>query len=618
MSRATTFQLETLVDFPDDALSCVWPISEAHIDSMMALLKDKGVTRVIWAYYGDGHGGWFLPSGIAGAVSDASIGFDQNQWKAFGETLDLLGNPLRVAVEIAHRHGIEVYAYFKPYETGVAMTFPEGSPQARQWGRLYEIGGYTGWLDPFVLRHPELRIQRRTDDLWPGHETAAIHTIRLTKKDDSPTRVTAKHLQIWTSDLNYQYQRKGVRFDFSESVEPSPREVRDVYGNHITKAGDPVRMLTLSGLNLRDRYVLVTTDFTDGPGDFANTWDRLVTCFDEKGREIPTVQATGTAIWFPEWEDFRTGGLCFDTGRGPEVVTLDLPNQPGADGTSREGSAKHHEAGQKKVQGCVAVSRGRNTHVAGGLCETEPAVQQYWLSCIQEMLDAGVDGIEFRVENHSCHSDRPEEFGFNAAVMAKLPVNPPDLLAAISKVRGDAYTEFLRQAKELIASHGTRMRINLNVDWFRPAAERPGSRKLAYPHNVEWQWQRWVDEGLMDEAMLRVFAKPLEGIFSGDHVAQAMIEACQKRDVPVTVNRYVWMNEGLRDEFTRIRDDGRFAGFVLYETWSYLQFTQDGRCMTTDRKHDLDIPESEAMRNNRAHTSALVQQVFDARRNEGR
>jgi hypothetical protein len=609
MSQSNDFRLETLVDFPDDALSCIWPITPGHIDSMMAMLKANGVTRVIWAYYGDGHGGWFLPSGVAGAVEDKSLSFDQNQWKAYAQTLDLLGNPLRVAVDIAHKHGIEVYAYYKPYETGVAMTFAEGSPQAREWGRLYEIGGYTGWLDPFVIRHPELRIQRRTDDLWPGHDAATIDTIRLTKRDDSPTRIKAENLQIWTSPLNYRYQPRSGRFDFAESVEPSPREVRDVYGNLITKAGDPVRVLTLSGLNIRDRYVLVTTDFTEGQGDFSNAWDRLITCLDPQGREIPTVQATGTAIWFPEWEDFRRGGLCFDTGRGPEVVTLDAPNQSGVG--SSEGSAKHHAPEQKKVRGCVAISRGRNTHLAGGLCETEPAVQTFWLSCIQEMLDAGVDGIEFRVENHSCHSDRPEEFGFNPAVMAKLPANPPDLLAAISKVRGDGYTDFLRQAKAMIAAHGRRMRINLNVDWFRPVAERPGSRKLAYPHNVEWQWQRWIDEGLMDEAMLRFFAKPLDGVYGDDKTAVDMADRCRQHDIPVTVNRYVWMNENLADEFNKLRADGRFAGFVLYETWSYLQFARDGRCVPAGQS-EVDFPESDAMRQARAKTHSLVRQVFDA------
>ena len=36
----------------------------------------------------------------------------------------------------------------------------------------------------------------------------------------------------------------------------------------------------------------------------------------------------------------------------------------------------------------------------GALCETEPQVLDFWLSCIGEMLDAGVDGIDIRISAH--------------------------------------------------------------------------------------------------------------------------------------------------------------------------------------------------------------------------
>ena len=600
MQRRAELRLEALVDFVDDATSCPFPITADHIDSMMAALAGAGVGRAIWAYYGDGHGGYLMPFG-----GDSSTGFDQDKWRACAATYSGLGNPLAVAAEAAHSHGIECYAYFKPYETGIAMTFTEGSPQAREWGRLPHLGGCYTWLDPFVVAHPHLRIQRRTDDLPPGVETAAIRTLRLTKKDDSPTRVTADHLQIWTSDRNYRYTRKPVDFDFAETVEPSPREVRDVYGNLLTAKGAPVRVLTLSGLDLTDRYILVTTDFTDGRADFENAWDRILTALDADGREIPGVFATGSGIWFPEWEDFRSGGLYFDTGRGPEAVTLDLPN--GAGVAPMTGSNVHFAPGQKKVQGVVAYTRGRNAYLPGALCETEPEVQDWWLSCAREILDAGVDGVEVRVENHSTHTDTPGDYGFNPAVMQRVPEDSRDLLADISRVRGDAYTEFLRRVKEMVASRGKRMRINLNVDWFRPAAERPGSRRMAYPANIDFDWRRWIDEGLLDEAMLRVFAAPFDGIFEEDATAQEMIGRCRERAIPITVNRYV--NPGLVDEFERVRSDGRFAGFVLYETCSYMDFAPDGGCSFADAAQAAPAGELTARSQGKLDTSAIVQQV---------
>jgi len=43
-----------------------------------------------------------------------------------------------------------------------------------------------------VLKHPHLRIKRRTDDLPPGGKDAPIHAIKLIKKVDSPTRIKRK------------------------------------------------------------------------------------------------------------------------------------------------------------------------------------------------------------------------------------------------------------------------------------------------------------------------------------------------------------------------------------------------------------------------------------------
>jgi len=97
------------------------------------------------------------------------------------------------------------------------------------------------------------------------------------------------------------------------------------------------------------------------------------------------------------------------------------------------------------------------------------------------MLDAGVDGVDFRVENHGTHTDYCEDYGYNDVVLQKCGTPGKTDSETIARVRGDAYTNFLRQAKHLIASNGKRMRINLNIDWFR--SDPPPARRLAYPAN---------------------------------------------------------------------------------------------------------------------------------------
>jgi len=550
MSARKDFQIEALVDFVDDASSAPEPINERHVDAMMRRLVGCGVSRVSWAYYGDGHGGYFIPAPRGDEPGKS--------WWTLAETYHRLGNPLRVAVEAAHRHGLELYAYYKPYETGIGSLYPEGSPEAQRWGRLAHIGGRLSWMDRFVLDRPDLRIRRRGGDLPADLSTRTVHALRLVKKDDSPTRVTKEHLQIWGSPLNYRYERLPVEFALKETVEPSPKEVRDQNGNVLTRAGQPVRVLTLSGFRLEDRYLAVVTDFTNPPADFHNAGTDLLVALDAEGQEIPGVFATGGAVWYRDQVDLYQWGLVFDTGRGRQPVYLDEP-------VATQG---------RRAGGLIAFARGRNAYLPGALCETEPEVQAYWLSCIREMLAAGVDGIDIREESHSTHTDYPFEYGYNPAVLAACERRQTD---SIAQVRADAYTEFLRCAKALTSRAGKQMRYNLQVDWFRP--DPPVARALAYPLNIDFQWRRWLDEGLMDEAILRFYHLPFDCLYE-DEVAREMIERCRSKGLPLVVNRYV-RAETLADEFRRIHDDGRFQGFILYETCNFMRAQCGGGCEIT-------------------------------------
>jgi hypothetical protein len=540
-----SFQLEVLVDFLDDAMLADHVWTERDVDCVMRALARVGVTRVSWAYYADDRGGFLMPEGLRDRDSD---------WGQCKATYRALQNPLRAAVEAGHRHGIEVYAYFKPYEMGVSMVIPEGSPEARAHGLLPCVGGQLAVLDPFVRDNPHLRIKRRTDDL-PGNATAPIGAIRLTKRDDSPTRVTREHLQIWTSADNYQYELAPVPFTLTETVETSKTEVRDHAGTVITPEGDPVRVLTLSGFSIDTPYVLVTTDFEDGNPDFSHSGAAMIAAFDDSGCEIAGEVATGVGVWLGERIDFRKWGLVFDFGWGKAVTSLDTSNASGR-------------------QGFIAFARGKNSHLPAALCETEPAVQAFWLNCLREIIAAGVDGVDFREENHCTHTDEPEDFGFNQVVLDQCRAEE-DLQAEVARVRGEAYTEFLRKAHTLLAASGLPLRYNLNVDYFRPAP--PHSRALAYPANIGFEWQKWLAEGLVDEAILRSYHYR-EQLLT-DPIGAEMVEACQKAGVPISYNHHVFNDDPwYREEAVRAASDGRFAGLVLYELSNFLGTSTDGTC----------------------------------------
>jgi hypothetical protein len=533
------FFLSVLVDFPDDAEQAVY--TPARLDSMMSWFAKMGIRRVYWIHYGD----------------ESTEGF----WKPYGDkydanlqgTIRALQQPVRVAAQAAHRHGLEIYGYFKPYETGISMIYPEGSPEGKRYGQVPHLGSTVPCVMKPVREHPEWRIRRRSDDLPAGVDKLPVNEIRLYKTDTKPTRIAKEHLQIWTSEANYRYARLPVSYDFKDAVEPAPHAFEDREGRVIAAKGAPVRVLTLSGLNLHNRCILVTTDFEDERSDFEISAPDMLQVFSS-GRRIPIVTGAGgtvngqSSVWCGDKIDFRNWGVEFDNGFGKTVVKLDVPNRQGK-------------------LGWVGFMRGRNQYLPAALCESYPQVQRFWLEQVDAILEAGVDGIDFRVENHCTHTDDPFAYGWNDVVVA----NAGNEAKSISRYRGQQYTGFLRKARQRIHARGKKMQLHVNVEFMRPDP-RP-SRRLAYPWNIDFDWRGWLREGLADEVTLRNFQYTPEFVLN-DAFSKEVIAECERRKVPIHYNRYMSVPEKPAADYVkdleRIYGDGRFRSFIVYESSSFL------------------------------------------------
>ncbi len=540
-STPRPMQACALSDFVDEASSTKHLITGSHLTSLMGLLSEVGVETLTWAYYADADGGHRLPNSLQSVTN----------------TYEHLGNPLAVAVKAAHAEGIEVFGYFKPYEMGVSMVSPLGSKESQEEGHFELIGGKLVWADPFVAEHPEYCIQHRTSAFPEPNRNEPIHTIKLFKSDDRPTRIKKENLQIWASSNNYQYQRLDVEFELEQVFETARKDVDTLSKGRITNKGDRVLVLRLTGLNLTAPYVLVTTDLTSGPSDFSNGSTSMLRAYDKDGQEITGCFANGMPIYNASRANFRTWGLMFDTGYGLRTCTLDTNNAGGN-------------------RGLIAFARGRAPRL-GAPCETEPAVQEYWLQCIEHILDTGADGVEFRIENHSTHTDFPYEYGYNRAVIDRLE-DPKDATPTqVAKVRGNAYTEFLLKAKDRIEARGKKMRLNFEVDSLR--SDIPAKRLLAYPANMELQWRRWIEEVSPDEAVIRHYGLTFDQVMKDVRTTE-IVSLLNEKGIPVFFNRYMRPHEKGRflSDIDAIRARPGYAGYVFYEVASFVSYNSDGTC----------------------------------------
>ncbi len=553
------FLLSATVDFPDDVEFGVY--TPDLLEKLVTMLRGLGVKRIYWLYYGDVD----PASEWAGTMIE---------YMKFGRaTLERIGEPVKAAVPVAHRHGLELYAVLKPYNTGLAGTYPAGSPGAGAT-RLRRIGGTIQQAIPFVERHPEMRIRRRPEPRPAGLESTSVRRIRLVKKDDSATRIRKENLQLWASSDNYRYRRLDAPFALRESVEPAPREVRDYYGERVTARGAPVRVLTLEGLDLNDRFVAVTTDLPGRRGDFRNTALAMIEVFGAGAEPLPIVVATLSAIWTTP-RSFRDGGLEFDSGYGPFLVDLDVNNEPG------RGVEWSRAQG-----GCIAFARGKNEYLAVAPCEVYPEVQRLWLGWIDRLLAAGVDGIDLRVSAHGTLTDEPHAYGWNEPVVAEYRrVHGADLRsephdpALLSALRGEHYTRFVREASRRVRARGKRMQVHVHTEAFR--ADPCHGQLMGFPANIRFEWQRWLRERLVDGITLRTsWFEGMEDPFSArsqrsrmpaaleDPVVEEALALSTRLGLPAYLNRYISRAVGL-DEYVadldRIFHDPRFAGFDIYE-----------------------------------------------------
>lgn len=526
------------------------------MEDLIEKLHWMGVRRVYWNYYQEGIWPWFFK------YSDGRE-----------PTIRNIGEPMTLGCRLAHDRGMEFYAVIKPFETGPSLTSPPGSKWVVDDPGIPGIGGRYH-VDEWTKRHPEFRVRSRTADVPPGVETVPVTRIQLRQKDMSPIRIKPENLQIWTSDDNSFYNRKNVEFSVTEGVDTCPRDVFELNGDHISSRGDSVRMLDLTGFELTDPFIAITTDFDDGEGAFRNTAKEMLRVFGPGDQQLPIAVASHKAVWRPE-RDFRTGDLQFDGGVGDTIISLDVSNQktdfPGWQG-----------GGSGTRDGVVAFAKGRNRHLSGAMCPSHPEVQDFWMGWVGECIAAGVDGMDVRISCHSSWTEWPESFGFNEPVVAEYKrrygVNP-DLEdfdhQLLDDIRGDFFDQFLRRAKQRLAAAGKPLQLHLEVESFRPDAAQ--GRWRTRPGNINFHWRRWLRSGLADEATMFGRGWTVEKILD-DPLANEMIAEANSAGVPMHLSKQV-SRDGKQqaDWVEKAYNRGGLAGYTYYESAGLLDGEKDGR-----------------------------------------
>ena len=539
----TVKKLFATTDYTDNVLINNSLMSISQLDDLHRGLAEMGVTRHQW-------------------IHDSFWGIDEEYPHGF----DILAE----AVQSAHAHGIEFYALLKPFEGGGFSFFlPHSMPFNEDSVAFKDLRGICPIASKYASEHPEMNLKRK-----PGtyEFDTVVKAIRLVKWNDAPTRIREEHLSIFTSPTNNEFVPYHGDVSFRETVEwrfrfPKWRRCRIIH---------------LENLNIpaEHRYILIKSLLADGGGDFRNEKGNIIELIGANDEVIPHTLSTGPV-------DFETHDKALYQSRFMKQLVPYLRSPAVHEEMADEEKLRTHyenfyNFGRYELtdwmsldgQGYIAAACGKPEYMAGNMHPVYPEVRRHWLDLVSHCLERGVDGINFRVANHTRISDH-WDYGYNEPVLDASDGKTD--YPTISRINGNAYTQFLREARELIKDRGKGLTIHLHAGML--ITDERG-RLPVLPPNFEWQWETWVKE-IADALELRGswtlrpwnLQKALD-IFS-NRTRAAGKPFYYQSDFHTMTN-----DEGRKHcksyEVDLVKSHPGIDGFVLYETANYTHINHNG------------------------------------------
>ena len=530
LSKSKNFDFHVTVDFPDDVIPA--PYTRQMFVDMMKNIADMGVNRIYWIYYqyGDNGCGVWDPTGRGQP--------DENVRQAFD---NIGGDDLKLAVETAHSAGLEIYAIFKPFDLRYGKSFPFGSELAEKYGKGDVLGGRGYPVHDFIVEHSELCMQRRS---MPKPLKNPVSEIIITSHDKSVPM--PEKIELWVSDDNWKY------YIYKEAYQTT------------ISCG----VISVVGLNITNQYLAVRMPGRENRNEFANTLSELIRIYDSQGNEVSFTYGLKPR----KYSKYSSGDMHqankFDNkgGFGEEGFFFDYEwGIPTSIFNSEQPFNRYFTLDNE--DGVLGIALDYNKFVSGCMCPSEPEVRQFWVNSIKGALEKGVDGIDIRVSNHCTVLDW-KQYGFNQPVVEEFRKRYGiDVLReefdeeAWRRLRGEYYTEFLRQVKQEVKSKGKYLQLHIS-DMLEGTPDKPTMM------NIYWDWHDWLEQGICDG----VTFKALNPNSFRSSFGRELISTCQKKKIPVYLSPFVHrISPGIacqmdwKDYISRQIPDSGINGLVLYE-----------------------------------------------------
>ena len=200
-----------------------------------------------------------------------------------------------------------------------------------------------------------------------------------------------------------------------------------------------------------------------------------------------------------------------------------------------------------------------------------------WLGRIRTILDSGADGVDIRTYCHHNGAMCYLTYAFAAPVREAFrslygrdPRPDPQDYERVRRIRGEFYTQFMRDAKRLVAARGRKLITELESGIEVPPA-------LDCRMQLHLNWQRWITEGIVDEVRMKWWTT------DSRFVHEQVLPLARRHGVPVhVISRCLHTGLDLRAaEMAELTIGGGcaagFSGYTFYEQQNLMDLNPEGR-----------------------------------------
>jgi hypothetical protein len=139
----------------------------------------------------------------------------------------------------------------------------------------------------------------------------------------------------------------------------------------------------------------------------------------------------------------------------------------------------------------------------------------------------------------------------------------PDDYEKVRRLRGEFFTQFLREAKAVTRRYGKKLAIHFEPRMGVPASLEPVMQ-------IFWDWETWLNEGIMDELTLKYWTS------HSTYIHEKVLPVARRKGIPVLVEcQLIDPRTDVRgvEKAERVIREAHAAGFdgvIWYEAWGFL------------------------------------------------